>query len=439
MILTDTVIEAINRLEAAGYSAYLVGGCVRDFIMGKKPQDYDIATAAQPCEIEELFSAEKLVKVGEKYGTITVNFPDCQLEITTFRTDGEYIDGRRPRTVSFTGSIEEDLARRDFTMNAMAFSPKYGIVDPFGGRKDIENRIIRTVGDASVRFAEDKLRILRALRFSAVMGFSLDAELVTAITKHSENLLDVSRERITAELLKLLMGDRAGELVLERLDVLRAIFPDIYLDENILPLGKLPKLELVRLAFFLAMGGANRYNICKFMKNICIPRGLNRSLCSVFKVLEQGYAELDRVYTRSILAEYGYSIALAVVLIEAVKHKTDMLLAVQLVDELEKNLDYTTLDSLAVNGNDLKALGIHGKAVGETLCRLLQLVNADELCNNRDDLVNFLRSLAVNGNDLKALGIHGKAVGETLCRLLQLVNADELCNNRDDLVNFLRS
>ena len=172
MNFPEYVSFTLERLESFGFSAYLVGGCVRDCIMGTEPHDFDITTNATPEQIEECFADIKTLDIGKKHGTITLVFDKENVEVTTYRIDGEYKDSRHPESVTFTDRIEDDLARRDFTMNAIAYSPKRGFVDPFFGRQDIEKRIIRCVGNAPVRFEEDALRIMRALRFASRLGFA---------------------------------------------------------------------------------------------------------------------------------------------------------------------------------------------------------------------------------------------------------------------------
>ena len=174
MRLPENILKAINILSGGGFEAFVVGGCVRDMIMGKVPDDYDITTNALPGQTVECFKDYKVIETGIKHGTVTVVIDGENIEITTYRVDGEYLDNRRPENVRFTGSLEEDLKRRDFTMNAIAYSPDKGIIDPLGGEQDIKNGLIRCVGDPDKRFNEDGLRILRALRFSSQTGFLID-------------------------------------------------------------------------------------------------------------------------------------------------------------------------------------------------------------------------------------------------------------------------
>lgn len=203
--LPEHVQAIIGKLEEAGYEAYAVGGCVRDSLIGRIPGDWDITTSAKPGEVKALFA--RTVDTGIQHGTVTVLMDKMGYEVTTYRVDGEYEDGRHPREVEFTASLLEDLKRRDFTINAMAYNDRCGIVDIFGGRQDLKDKIIRCVGDAMERFSEDALRILRAVRFSAQLGCTIAESTRQAVSSLAGNLKHISAERIQAELVKLLLSD----------------------------------------------------------------------------------------------------------------------------------------------------------------------------------------------------------------------------------------
>ena len=202
--ITLKVKKILDVLETAGYEAYAVGGCVRDSLLGRTPDYWDITTQAAPEKVKELFA--RTVDTGLAHGTVTVLLSGEGFEVTTYRIDGEYEDGRHPKEVIFTASLKEDLKRRDFTINAMAYNPKTGIVDYFHGKEDLENKIIRCVGDPIERFTEDALRILRAVRFSAQLGFSIEEQTKKALRVIAPNLKLVSAERIQVELVKLLIS-----------------------------------------------------------------------------------------------------------------------------------------------------------------------------------------------------------------------------------------
>lgn len=226
MYLPIPVRYCIGTLEAAGYQAYVVGGCVRDFLLGLTPKDYDLCTNARPEVIASLFSGHRLVRSGEKHGTIGVIIDQTVYEITTFRTEGGYADSRHPDWVCFVSDIREDLARRDFTVNAIAYSQKAGFVDPWGGKADLNNRILRAVGDASTRFAEDPLRILRGVRFATRFGFAIEEKTQTAMFNLAPLMDTLARERVFDELCKILPKVTAGDL-LQYIPILTQVIPEL--------------------------------------------------------------------------------------------------------------------------------------------------------------------------------------------------------------------
>lgn len=230
----DYILKAIDILKYNGHSAYAVGGCVRDSVMGRTPNDWDMTTSATPDEMKLAFDGYRIIPTGIKHGTLTVMIDSHPVEITTMRIDGSYSDSRHPESVSFTQKIEEDLSRRDFTVNAMAYSPETGLVDPFGGRLDTERKIIRCVGNPDKRFHEDALRILRAIRFASVLGFGIEEETAASIIKNRCLLNDISKERIRAELIKLLCGQNVEKVLLEFKQVIFEIIPELQATDGFL-------------------------------------------------------------------------------------------------------------------------------------------------------------------------------------------------------------
>lgn len=223
--------DVLTILELNGFDSYIVGGCVRDSLLGLKPHDWDICTNAKPGEVLEAFESRgtKTIKTGIKHGTVAVYFDKTEelYEVTTFRIDGDYSDNRHPDSVSFTDSLREDLSRRDFTINAMAYNDSTGLVDPFGGEKALQGKVISCVGNPADRFGEDALRILRALRFASVYGFQIDGKTEEAIRNLAPNLSNISPERINAELCKLLCGRGVLDVLLNYPDVITAIIPEL--------------------------------------------------------------------------------------------------------------------------------------------------------------------------------------------------------------------
>lgn len=220
--------EILNKLHNAGYKAYIVGGCVRDSLLGIKPKDWDICTSASPEQAESVFTGEHIIETGLQHGTITIMKKGEPFEVTTFRIDGEYSDGRHPDSVSFTDSLEEDLSRRDFTINAMAYNKEEGLIDPFGGQIDLEIKLIRCVGDPDARFEEDALRILRALRFSCKYGFDIHFETAISMRDKSHLLNNISAERIQGELCKILTADTDNvyRTLKTKADIFHTILPE---------------------------------------------------------------------------------------------------------------------------------------------------------------------------------------------------------------------
>lgn len=230
MTIFEKANYLIETIENAGFEAYQVGGCVRDFFMKRKCDDIDITTSAKPGDLEKILAENniKYIETGLKHGTVTAVFDGDNFEITTYRTDGEYIDNRHPENVSFVSNIDEDLSRRDFTINAIAYNPnKDEIVDLFGGRNDIENKIIKAVGNPDKRFKEDALRIMRAVRFSSTLGFEIEENTKAALFRNKELLKNVSAERIFTELSKLLLGDNVFDVLTEYKEIMGVIIPEL--------------------------------------------------------------------------------------------------------------------------------------------------------------------------------------------------------------------
>jgi len=230
MNISQKALKILGILQEAGYKAYFVGGCIRDRLIGRTLTDWDITTSARPEQVVELFEGHgyETLDIGQKYGTVTVCDNLDFYEVTTFRRDGVYADGRHPDSVEYADDIITDLARRDFTMNAIAWNPDEGFIDPFGGRQDIKAKIIRCVGDPDKRFKEDALRIFRTIRFASTLGFMIDPETLAAARANLDRLQDyVSAERKRAELYKLLEGEKARRVLLEYSDILAAVIPEI--------------------------------------------------------------------------------------------------------------------------------------------------------------------------------------------------------------------
>jgi tRNA nucleotidyltransferase (CCA-adding enzyme) len=227
MIIPLDALTVLTTLEAAGFDVYLVGGCVRDVLLGAEPKDYDVCTNAKPEQMLEVFSGFSVYETGLKHGTLTVKSGELFIEVTTYRVDGDYSDNRRPDSVTFVDNLKEDLTRRDFTMNAMAIDKFGTVMDFYGGKADIENKMIRCVGNAGMRFEEDSLRILRGLRFAAILDFEIEEATAVAMRAKKHLLQSISVERIREELTKLLCGKSAGAILQAYADIIFEVLPEL--------------------------------------------------------------------------------------------------------------------------------------------------------------------------------------------------------------------
>jgi tRNA nucleotidyltransferase (CCA-adding enzyme) len=382
MNLPDNVKRIISVLESAGHEAFIVGGCVRDIIRGTEPKDWDIAASALPAEVKELFP--RTFDTGIKHGTVTVLFGKERYEVTTYRVDGEYLDSRRPETVIFAGKIEEDLGRRDFTVNAVAYNPSRGFVDPFGGRGDIEKRIIKCAGDAENRFGEDALRMLRAVRFAAQLGFSVDTAAVQAITKLKQNLEKISAERIREELFKLICGAYPDALKL--LETTGLLYYTLRnrdyrgdLNEVIRQLKEAPNDEDVRLVLFFHN---EPHDVLRDL------RCSNKEIDTVTQYIKFLPARLSSRYEiKKVLNEMPADNFQKLLTLKEIINGEAVSRIREEARDIEKNECYT-LSGLAVNGDDLAAAGIpEGRITGETLARLLDEVMRDPSKNTKEKLL----------------------------------------------------
>ena len=391
--IPDSARSLLSRLRNAGYEAYLVGGCVRDLLRGKTPSDYDMTTSATPSEMKAVFSSHRVIETGIKHGTLTVLSEGIPYEITTYRVDGAYTDSRHPDAVSFTRSLTEDLARRDFTVNAMAYAPEEGIVDPFGGRCDLLSKTLRAVGEPTRRFTEDALRILRALRFSSVLGFEIEDRTAKAARILADRLSLVSPERIRVELSKLLCGASAKQVLLSYRDVLSAAIPALRdCNENyqaaVALATALPQssLSLRLTAFFAPFGVEGAGGILRALRfdNKTINRVL-RAMPYLLAPLPRDDAELLKLL--SLIGEEGVRDRLALA-VPSAPQEAEML-AGRLQTLLEQGCCYRIGD-LAVNGELLIERGFpKGRAIGSILAELLEKVILGELANETGALLQY--------------------------------------------------
>ncbi len=372
-MLPEYVITALEILNNSGYDAYVVGGAVRDYLLGKTPFDFDITTSASPEEVISLF--EKTIPTGLSHGTVTVLLGGKALEITTFRSEAGYSDNRHPDKVNFVLSVREDISRRDFTVNALLMDKNGEIIDYSGGKKDIENKIIRTVGDADCRFSEDALRILRALRFSSVLGFEIEKETKEAIKKNYNLLKNVSAERIREEFFKLLKGRNAEKIIKEFIEVFKFILPE--LSENNLKLLNRASDLYERLALVFP----NEGSLSALSKLKCS----NEQKSSVENLTR--FAEKktkNEIGLRLYAAEFGVERTEAGVVFLANIYD-DYAKLKSVFERIKENL--VTPETLGINGEDIKKLGYEGREIGEIKRLILKEVAEGKLENYRDDLI----------------------------------------------------
>ena len=434
MNLPKHVKAIITTLEKAGFEGYAVGGCVRDTLLGKQPDDWDITTSAAPSQVKDLFF--RTIDTGIQHGTVTVLMDRETYEVTTYRIDGEYEDGRHPKEVVFTANLLEDLKRRDFTINAMAYNDKSGIVDAFGGMDDLENKVIRCVGDPIERFTEDALRMMRAVRFSGQLGYEIEEKTGQAVTQLAPTLSKISAERICTELTKLMVSPHpdylrkayelgmtkvflpefdavmktpqnnphhcysAGEHILHSLLHVRAdkvlrfamLFHDLgkavtrttdeegidHFHGHVEQSANMADRIMKRLRF----DNDTREKVVRLVKYHDLeigltPRAVRRA---IVKVGEELFPYLLEVKKADVLAQSMY----------LRKEKEEELKQLEAVyKEVVANKDCTSVKMLAVNGSDLIAAGMKpGKELGETLQQLLELVLEDPSLNTKEYLLS---------------------------------------------------
>lgn len=377
---------ALNTLETAGFEAYLVGGCVRDALLGQQPEDFDIATNALPEQTLALFEGQyEVLTNGQKHGTITPIIGHKPVEITTYRIDGDYTDNRHPDSVQFSRCLEDDLARRDFTVNALAYSETQGLVDRFGGQEDLHNKILRCVGEPDARFGEDALRILRALRFGAVLGFSVESETAASMRRNMQTIQTVSAERIYTELKKLLAGDYAANMLKEFPGLVQTLLDiritpakthalakpgDAAFRLSVLFLGE----EVENLRRLKPDNKTYRY-VQFFVRAYRLPLTQEQTTCAGLArfMYENG---MDVSQMRTLLRLHAYMEPL----FEAQAFP---------LEQVEAQHIPLSIAALAVNGSDLTALGYAGKAVKVELDRLLKAAIDGKCPNEKEALLKY--------------------------------------------------
>ncbi len=433
-LLSKQAQTAMIILRSKGYEAYAVGGCTRDVLMGRESQDTDITTSALPEEIKEVFSDFRTVDTGIKHGTVTVLIEGVPLEITTYRIEKGYSDGRHPDEVSFTRSLEEDLRRRDFTVNSIAYCPEEGFVDPFGGREDIERKIIRCVGNPKERFTEDSLRILRGLRFASVLGFSIEKETADAMRECKGLLNIVSKERVFSELSKMLCGDNIRYVLVNYSDILEVVLPEIkgmkgfdqhnfhhiydILEHTAAVTESIPPLPHLRFAalfhdcgkidcFSLDESGTGHFYSHPSISAKKADEALLRlksdtktreKVVKLVKVHDTPIEESERIIKKR-LRSMGQELFFDLIKLQRADTKglsPEFHGREEHFDALEKMAEEIiegeacfSLKDLKINGNDLIKEGFKGKEIGYALSLSLEAVIDGKVKNDKEELIAF--------------------------------------------------
>lgn len=378
---------AIERLESRGYEAYAVGGCVRDSLLGQVPHDWDLTTNATPDETAAAFADCRVIETGKKHGTVTVLYRGEPLEITTYRLDGAYADNRHPASVTFSKTISDDLCRRDFTVNAMAYHPTRGLVDLFGGKDDLQNGMIRCVGDATTRFHEDGLRILRAVRFASVLDFSLESETARAIHACVSLLGNIARERIREEWTKLLLGKAADRILRDYPNVILEIFPEVVPSPLNISLSDAPADAATRLTLFL-YGWTTDVGADAALLRLRYDNATREEVGTLLRLIEIPI-EPTEAAVRRLLTELSPETLDRLLCVKRCVGIPAPAEIATIAQTILSRGDCLSLRALAVNGNDLMKLGFPaGKPIGEILNRLLDGVIDGTLPNKKAALLN---------------------------------------------------
>lgn len=395
-LLDDKVAYIIKTLNNHGFEANIVGGCVRDILLNSVPSDFDINTDATPNQIIDIFKGFKIIETGIKHGTLSLILNGKAYEITTYRIDGKYTDYRRPETVKFSFNLADDLARRDFTINALAYNYKDGLLDFHNGCEDLKNQIIRCVGDPYIRFKEDALRILRAIRFASTLGFKIEEVTKKAMFENRHLLLNIANERIYIELMKTLTGKYVSEVLAQFKVILEVFIPELrYVSrykfiESLKYLAKEKEDQSIILAILLKP----LENFNEILKRFKVD---NKTYQEVSFLIEHYYypIEVDRITIRFTLNKMGKDMLVKLLKMQYFVEHIDKFyydLSLSTIKYIEENKLPYQLKHLEIDGNDIQKFGFHGKEIAVQLKNLLSLVIKNKLNNTREDLYNYLKS-----------------------------------------------
>lgn len=424
----------IHALQDAGYKAYIVGGCVRDSLMNRVPHDWDICTSARPEQMLEVFKDHRVIETGLQHGTVTVVIDGEQYECTSFRIDGVYSDNRRPDSVTFIDDLTEDLRRRDFTINAMAYNDEEGLIDPFDGMGDIKHGIIRCVGNAADRFNEDALRILRAIRFAAQLDFAIENNTSSELCRQRKSLANISAERITNELNKIVISDRFAGMLIKYLDIFEQFIPELE-DMNNFPQNNPHHIYDVLIhTFYTVISCQNDLilRLAALFHDIGKPHSYQDEADGIRHFVGHNIVGADMTDKIMRRLKYDNNTRNAVVQL-VLYHDSSFIAKPSAVKRWLNKVGEIQLKRLI----DLRRADIEGQRVFYDREKMRKIDDFANVLNQvlEEQQCFSLKDLAINGDDLIALGfVPGKELGEVLTGLLNSVTDDVLPNDRETLL-----
>ena len=424
----------IHALQDAGYKAYIVGGCVRDSLMNRVPHDWDICTSARPEQMLEVFKDHRVIETGLQHGTVTVVIDGEQYECTSFRIDGVYSDNRRPDSVTFIDDLTEDLRRRDFTINAMAYNDEEGLIDPFDGMGDIKHGIIRCVGNAADRFNEDALRILRAIRFAAQLDFAIENNTSSELCRQRKSLANISAERITNELNKIVISDRFAGMLIKYLDIFEQFIPELE-DMNNFPQNNPHHIYDVLIhTFYTVISCQNDLilRLAALFHDIGKPHSYQDEADGIRHFVGHNIVGADMTDKIMRRLKYDNNTRNAVVQL-VLYHDSSFIAKPSAVKRWLNKVGEIQLKRLI----DLRRADIEGQRVFYDREKMRKIDDFANVLNQvlEEQQCFSLKDLAINGDDLIALGfVPGKELGEVLTGLLNSVTDDALLNDRETLL-----
>lgn len=431
--IPENVKIILNKLEKSGFEAYIAGGCVRDSILGKDPRDYDVTTSAQPDEVKSCLSEFNIIDTGLKHGTVTVVSGDDYVEVTTFRVDGEYLDHRRPLSVEYAKNLSDDLSRRDFTINAMAYNSKIGIIDNYGGQKDLFRQIVRSVGNPNIRFDEDALRILRALRFASELGFEIDKATTVAIHEMKNLLLNISAERITKEFDLLLMGSSPADVLVDFADVFCTIFPEISASVGFDQRSRYHIYDVWKHSAVAVESSVHdrEVRLALFFHDIAKPKCcvLDDEGDGHFPGHEQESAEMaERIMHRMHYSNETIKCVKQLIKFHYITPIDDEKVVKKLLNAVGTQYFFKLLEVMKADSRAKQSMCFERVQILEAMGAKAERILADKECIS-------VSQLDVKGTDIAALGASGSRIGEILEQLLSLHIDGMLRNEKNELLD----